>query len=128
MSHYRAQIHLQTKQLDKHIHIKKLQKQFAGSRQNNKRSNQKLSTNVKQPPMLSSLHYPNHKPYQKTCITKTLRSCSKHPDNQIPINHLKPPKPKPPKSSTPHYPTRSPLKKTITIYVPELVTLAVALH
>ena len=38
MSHYTAQRHLQTKQLDKRIHTKRLQKQFAGSRQNNKRS------------------------------------------------------------------------------------------
>ena len=37
--------------MDKRIHRKKLQKQFAGSRQNNKKSNQKLSTNVKQPPL-----------------------------------------------------------------------------
>ena len=35
------------KQLDKHIHTKKPQKQFAGSRQNNKKSNQTLSTNAK---------------------------------------------------------------------------------
>ena len=30
----------------------------------------KLSVNVKQPTMLSSIHYPNHKPKQKSCITK----------------------------------------------------------
>ena len=100
MSHYRAQRHLQTKQLDKRIHTKKLQKQFAGSRQNNKKSNQKLSTNVKQPPTLSSLHYPNHKPEQKSCITKTLPSCFLDPDNQTPNNHIKPPKPKHPNPST----------------------------
>ena len=41
---------------------------------------------------------------------------------------MKPPKPKPSNPSTAHYPTQSPLKKTITIYAPELVTLAVALH
>ena len=51
-----------------------------------------------------------------------------HPDNQTQINHIKPPKPKPPNPSTAHYPTKSPLKKTITIYAPELVILAVALH
>ena len=45
-----------------------------------------------------------------------------HPDNQTPINHIKPPKPKPPNPSTAHYPTQSPLKKTITIYAPERVT------
>ena len=50
-----------------------------------------------------------------------------HPDNQTPINHIKPPKPKPPNPSTAHYPNQSPRKKTITIYTPELVTLAVAL-
>ena len=92
------------KDIYKRIHAKKLQKQFAGSRQNNKKSNHKLSTNVKQPPMLSSQHYINHKPYQKSCITKTLPSYSMHPDSQTPINHIKPPKPKRPNPITAHYP------------------------
>ena len=124
----KAQRHLQTKQLDKRIHKKKLQKQFAGSRRNNKKSNHKLSTNVKQPPTRSSLHYLNHKPEQKSCITKTLPSCSLDQDNQTLNNHIKPLKPKHPNPSIVHYPTQSPLKKTRTTYAQELVTLAVALH
>ena len=57
-------------------------------------------TNVKQPPTLSFLQYPNHKPEQKSCITKTLPSCFLDPDNQTPNNHIKPPKPKHPNPST----------------------------
>ena len=107
---------------------KETTKYFAGSRQNDKKSNHKISTNAKQPPMLSSLHYPNHKPQQKSCITKTLPSSSLHPDNQTPIDHIKPPKAKPPNPSAAHYHTQSPLKKAITIYAPELMALAVALQ
>ena len=75
-----------------------------------------------------SLIPPSIPPHSKEKKRKSFPSCSKHSNNQTPINHIKTPKPKPPKPSTAHYLTQSPLKKTITIYAPELVTLAVALH
>ena len=82
-----------------HLH-KESTKTVCWSRRNNKKSNHKLSTNVIELPTLSSLHYPNHKPEQKSCITKTLPSCFLDPDNQTPNNHIKPPKPKHPNPST----------------------------
>ena len=86
-----------------------------------KQHNHKVSPNVKLAPMLSSLTFPNHN-YSNPPILLLA------PKLLNPINRKRLLKPKPLNPSTPQYPTQSPLKKIVTIYTPELVTLGVDLH
>ena len=61
LPHDTAPRQLQTKETKKHIHTSKLWKQFGVSRQNINMHNPKLSPNLKQPPTLAYLNYPNYK-------------------------------------------------------------------
>ena len=72
---HRAQRQLQTKQSQIRIYTKKLWKQFVGSRQNINMHNPQLSPNLKQPPTLASLNYPDDKPFLKS-FTYHLSRCS----------------------------------------------------
>ena len=80
--------------------------------------NPKLLPNLKQPPMLASINYPDYKPQLKTCT---------HPNPPIlhlgtsltnPLNHIKPPKPIPLHSSTVDYPYTDNMALTITTLPP----------